>query len=227
MSIRENWDGIQQTIAGITGQPVTVVAVTKLRSPAEIREVIAAGATVLGENRVEEAYTKFIEEGLRAEYPGVALHMIGHLQSRKARVAVELFDCIQSVDSLKLAVEIDKRCQPLNKTMDIMLEVNVSGESQKYGLHLSEAGSIISKVIELPRLRLKGLMTMAPFTDDEAVLRETFSGLRLLRDQLAHEYGRDYFTELSMGMTNDYTIAVEEGSSMVRIGTALFKMGDG
>jgi pyridoxal phosphate enzyme (YggS family) len=124
-------------------------------------------------------------------------------------------------------VEIDKRCQPLNKIMDILLEVNVSGESQKYGITPSEADSIVSKIIALPRLRLRGLMTMAPFTDDQAILRETFSGLRRLRDRLADEYGRDYFTELSMGMTNDYTIAVKEGSTMVRIGTALFGMDDG
>ena len=222
MSIRDNWDRIQQTLTGITCSQITVVAVTKKRSVDEIRSVIAAGAVVLGENRIEEAQAKFIENGLRAEYPHVALHMIGHLQSRKARLAVEIFDCIQSVDSIKLAREIDSRCRSLDTVMDIMLEVNVSGETQKYGFTPDEIQAAVSEILQLHHVRLKGLMTMAPFTDDTDVIRRTFAGLHKLNNDLANSYGREYFTCVSMGMSHDYTIALEEGSTMLRIGTALF-----
>ena len=222
MSIKDNWDRIQQTLTGITCRQLTVVAVTKKRSEDEIRSVIAAGATVLGENRVDEARTKFIDNGLRSEFPHVALHMIGHLQSRKARHAVEFFDCIQSVDSCKLAREIDSRCRPLEKVMDIMLEVNVSGETQKHGFSPAEMPESVNDILQLPNIRLTGLMTMAPYTVDTDVICSTFAGLRELRNVLSLRYGEEHFTCLSMGMTNDYTIAVEEGSTMVRIGTALF-----
>ena len=223
MSIAENWQSIQKTIAAISSRPVDCMAVTKLRSLDEIRAVIAAGAVIIGENRVEEAREKFINGGLRAEFPDIILHMIGHLQSRKARYAVELFDCIQSLDSPKLAREVDKRCAPLKKCMDVLIEVNVSGEDQKYGVAPAAARELVEEVVSLPSLRLRGLMTMAPYTDDEELLRTTFSSLRSLRDDLAAAYDPAWFVTLSMGMTNDYRLAVEEGSTMVRIGSALFE----
>ncbi len=214
---------MNDAIARHSNREVAIVAVTKTRGPDEVRAVVEAGATILGENRVEEARAKFIDGGLRDELPGVALHMIGHLQSRKAKIAVEFFDCVQSVDSAKLARELDKRCARLDKVMDVLIEVNVSGEEQKYGVKTDAAAALAEEILALPNLRLKGLMTMAPFTQDEAILRATFKGLRDLRDSLAEKYGADKFTLLSMGMTSDYTIAVEEGSTMVRIGTALFE----
>ena len=223
MSILQNWENINSKIAEITDQIVTVMAVTKKRSPDEIREIIAAGASVLGENRVDEAQMKFIDGGLRNEFPDVKLHMIGHLQTRKVKAAVKIFDCIQSVESEKLAREIDKQCALTSKKIDIFIEINVSGEKQKYGLTSDAASQLVENILLLENVNLKGLMTMAPFTDNESTLRQTFSGLRELRDNLSKQFCADYFQTLSMGMSNDYKTAVEEGSTMVRLGTVLFK----
>jgi len=223
MSIQNNLGKINSSIAGITSRNVTVVAVTKKHSPEEIREVISVGAVVLGENRVDEAQMKFIDGGLRNEFPEIELHMIGNLQTRKVRDAVKMFDCIQSVESEKLAREIDKRCKAVNKKIDILIEINVSGEIQKYGVQPDEAPLLIKNLLQLENVNLKGLMTMAPFTDDDSIIRSTFSGLRELRDSLSQQFGAEFFQILSMGMSNDYKIAVEEGSTMVRIGTAIFE----
>ena len=223
MSIQNNFGKINSCIAGITTRNVTLVTVTKKHSPEEIRYAISAGAVILGENRVDEAQTKFIDEGLRNEFPEIKLHMIGHLQTRKVRDAVKIFDCIQSVESEKLAREIDKRCKTVNKKIDILIEINVSGEIQKFGVQPDDAPLLIKNLLQLENVNLKGLMTMAPFTDNESIIRSTFSGLRKLRDSLSHQFGAEFFQILSMGMSNDYKIAVEEGSTMVRIGTALFE----
>ena len=223
MSIAENWHKIQTVIAACASQPVQVVAVTKTRSPDDIRKVIAAGAAVLGENRVEEARTKFLDRGLLKEFPHVSLHMIGHLQTRKVRDAVELFNCIQSLDSVKLAREINARCDPISKIMEVMIEVNVSGEKQKYGISPADTPNLVREVLSLPHLRLTGLMTMAPYTDDQTMLRKTFGGLLNLKNSLSAGLGADHFTILSMGMSNDYRIAIEEGSTMLRIGSAIFE----
>ena len=137
--------------------------------------------------------------------------------------AVKIFDCIQSVESEKLAREIDKRCKTVNKKIDILIEINVSGEIQKFGVQPDDAPLLIKNLLQLENVNLKGLMTMAPFTDNESIIRSTFSGLRKLRDSLSHQFGAEFFQILSMGMSNDYKIAVEEGSTMVRIGTALFE----
>ncbi len=223
MSIKNNWDNINTAIAGITDRNVTVMAVTKNHSPNNIREVVSAGAVLLGENRVDVARKKFIDEGLRDEFPSVKLHMIGHLQTKKVKDAVKIFDCIQSVESVKTAREINKRCNTINKKIDILIEVNVSGELQKFGVPVDKTLVFVEEIFQLENLNLKGLMTMAPFTDNEAVVRSTFKGLRELRDILSQKFGDTFFQTLSMGMSNDYKIAVEEGSTMVRIGTALFK----
>ena len=222
MSIQKNWKKINDDIAGITDRDVVIMAVTKKNSPDDIREIISAGAVCIGENRVDVAKTKFIDENLYNEFPQIELHMIGHLQTRKVREAVKIFDCIQSVESEKTAREIDKRCAALNKKIDVLIEVNVSGEMQKAGIAPIDAPQFTEEILRLENLKLKGLMTMAPFTDNESVVRATFSGLRELRDSLSQKFGADFFNILSMGMSNDYKIAVEEGSTMVRIGTALF-----
>ncbi len=223
MSIQNNLGEIFDSIARLTKRDVTVVAVTKKHSAEEIREVISAGAVVLGENRVEEAKIKFIDGRLLNEFPEIKLHMIGHLQTRKVKDAINLFDCIQSVESIKLAREINKRCVAVNKKIDVLVEVNVSGEIQKSGVRPDEAPQLIKNVLQLENVNLKGLMTMAPFTDDDSIIRSTFKGLRVLRDSLSLQFGSEYFNTLSMGMSNDYKIAVEEESTMVRIGTALFQ----
>jgi pyridoxal phosphate enzyme (YggS family) len=148
--------------------------------------------------------------------------MIGHLQTRKVRDAVTLFDCIQSVDSMKLAREISKRCVVAGRAIDALIEVNVSGEAQKFGVRPADVAALVEVVRVLPAVRLKGLMTMAPYTSDEDVLRATFRGLRELRDELVDRHGADALAVLSMGMTNDFRIAVEEGSTMIRVGSYLF-----
>ncbi len=198
------------------------MAVTKRSSPEEIREIISAGAVCLGENRVDAAKIKFVGDGLYNEFSQIKLHMIGHLQTRKVRDAVKIFDCVQSVESEKTAREINKKCAAINKKIDVLIEVNVSGEIQKAGIAPVNAPQFVEKILQLENLNLKGLMTMAPFTDNESIIRSTFSGLRELRDSLSQKFGGDFFQTLSMGMSNDYKIAVEEGSTMVRIGTALF-----
>jgi pyridoxal phosphate enzyme (YggS family) len=222
MSIQKNWKKINDDIAEITDRDVTVMAVTKKNSPEDIREIISAGAVCIGENRVDAARKKFIDDGLYDEFPEIELHMIGHLQTRKVKDAVKIFDCIQSVESEKTAHEINKRCAALNKKIDVLIEVNVSGEIQKAGVSPFDTPQFVECILHLENLNLKGLMTMAPFTDNESVIRSTFSGLRELRDVLSKKFGADFFQTLSMGMSNDYKIAVEEGSTMVRIGTALF-----
>ncbi|NLF38152.1 YggS family pyridoxal phosphate-dependent enzyme [bacterium] len=222
MEIAARLEAIRRELAAAAAGPVEIVAVTKTRGEEEIRAAAAAGARILGENRVEEAEANFAAGGLRAELQGVELHMIGHLQSKKAKRAVALFDCIQSVDSLSLAQELDKRCAEAGRAIDVLIEVNVSGEERKYGVRPVDAAALARGVIALPRLHLKGLMTMAPFTDDEEAIRATFRGLRGLRDSLAGMCGAQHFPVLSMGMTNDYRIAAAEGSTMVRIGTAIF-----
>ena len=222
MSIADNWNAIRSSIAALARRPVDVVAVTKLRSADEIRAVASAGATLLGENRVEEAQRKFGAGELRAALPGAQVHFIGHLQSNKAKAAAALFDCVQSLDSEPLARELERRCAALGRTLEVLIEVSVSGEQQKYGVQPQAVAPLALTVLALPHLRLRGLMTMAPLTCDERVLRSTFGGLRLLAERLAGECGAGHVQTLSMGMSNDYRIAVEEGSTMVRIGTALF-----
>lgn len=222
MSIADNWRALVDDVARYARGPVVIVAVTKQRSLEDVRAVLAAGARVLGENRVEEARRKYAAWDPRADMPGVQLHMIGHLQSRKARDAAGFFDCVQSVDSLRLARELQARCTAAQCTLDVFLEVNISGEEQKYGLRPADVPEVVAACASLPALRLRGLMTMAPFTDDEGVLRRVFRGLRELRDAVRASGAPDTLTELSMGMSNDYRIALEEGSTMIRIGTALF-----
>jgi len=221
MSIADNWRALEADVARYARGPVTIVAVTKQRPRDDVRAVLAAGARVLGENRVEEARIKYATWDPRHTAPDVQLHMIGHLQSRKARDAATVFDCVQSVDSLRLAHELHARCRAAQRTMDVFLEVNVSGEEQKYGLRPADVPEVIAACASLPALRLRGLMTMAPYTDNEHVLRSVFRTLRELRDAL-RAGAPPTFTELSMGMSNDYRIALEEGSTMIRIGTALF-----
>ncbi len=213
---------IVESVSQITNRKVQVVAVTKHRSLEVTREVILAGAQVVGENRIEEAFEKFIVQGLKNEFPKVLINMIGHLQSRKVKKAVEIFDCVQSVDSLKIARKIDSACGEIGKTMDVLIEVNISGEEQKYGIKIDVVDKIVEEIIKLPNIRLKGLMAMAPYTSDEKIQRKTFAGLRKLSEKLGEKFGGDYFQVLSMGMSNDYKVAIDEGANMVRIGTALY-----
>jgi pyridoxal phosphate enzyme (YggS family) len=233
MTIAENIAGIRARIAetcqraGRDPHSVTLIAVTKTRPVDDIRAAIAAGVTDFGENRPEEAAPKI--DALRGE--PIRWHMIGHVQSRKTRLIVPGYALVHSVDSLKLAGKLDRLADEHGHTLDVLLEINISGEASKEGFNaygweqdaavrreLFDAARTIDR---LPALNVSGLMTIAPFTDDERIVRPVFAGLRTLRQALAGEFGHA-LPQLSMGMTDDYLIAIEEGATLVRIGRAIF-----
>ncbi len=196
---------------------VRLVAVTKSHPFDAVQAAVAAGLTDLGENRVEELEAKVEAFGADA----ATWHMIGHLQGRKAKRAVAAADVIHSIDSLRLAERIARAAAEDGRTATVLAQVNTSGEQSKGGFSLDSAAEEISSMAELPGLRVNGLMTMAPFVDDEVVLGKAFASLRQLSERLVGGAGM-VGPELSMGMTNDLEIAIREGSTMVRIGTALF-----
>lgn len=221
--LRESLPRVQERItaarerAGRTDN-VRLVAVTKGHPAAAISAAAAAGLLDVGENRVQELEEK------RAELPdaGVSWHLIGHLQRNKARRAVALSDWIHSVDSVRLAHELSKEAQKAGLVVRALVQVNVSGEATKGGFDPGREAEAIAEVAALPGLSCEGLMTMAPFTDDEAVLRATFAGTRDLLERCLAGGAALRGRELSMGMSHDYEIAIEEGSTMIRLGTVLF-----
>ena len=199
---------------------ITLVAVSKTHPADLVREAIAAGVTDLGENRVQEAEAKVPEVGRDA----ARWHLIGHLQSNKARRAVELFDVIHSLDSVALAKRLDRMCGELNREeLPVMIQVDLGHEQTKTGIDEKELPALIGAVRELSRLRLIGLMTLPPYFDDAEDVRPFFRRLRELRDGLRARgaFGKSP-GELSMGMTHDYEIAIEEGATILRVGTAIF-----
>ncbi len=205
-------------------QEITLVGATKYASAEQVQEAVEAGLKHIGENRVQDAQSKF--PALDQLKVKAVRHMIGHLQTNKAKQAVELFDIIQSVDSIRLADEIEKRAAELNKTIDILLEVNTSGEEQKFGVHPSEVPGLIQEISHCPHIRLRGLMTMAPLTEEKEVVRRCFRDLRELFDAAEEDFAdheRIEMRYLSMGMSSDYEIALEEGANMIRIGRAIFE----
>ncbi len=205
----------RQAAAG-SSHPVTIVAVTKGFGLEAVEAALAAGLTDLGENRVQEAVAKIeTPVGRRATW-----HLIGHLQRNKAKDVPGRFALVHSVDSAALAEELDRRAATHGATVRALLQVNVAGETEKSGCAPAEAAGLAKRVAGLPHLALEGLMTIAPLTDDEAAQRRTFRGLRELRDAL-REDGL-WLPTLSMGMSGDYGVAVEEGATVIRVGTALF-----
>lgn len=210
--IRRNLDDVNARIeaacrrAGRDREDVTLVAVSKTFPAADVDHAIGAGATHLGENRVQEAREKKPLVRGSARW-----HLIGHLQSNKARDAVRLFDVIESVDSVELAAKIARAAASEGKTQEILLQVNVGREAQKSGADPDEAPAIVREIASMPALRLTGLMTIPPVGDS----RPHFRALRALRDDLGLE-------QLSMGMSADYEEAIEEGATLVRIGSAIF-----
>jgi PLP dependent protein len=201
-------------------EEIALVAVSKTHPAEIIREAIAAGVTDLGENRVQEADAKIPEVGRQA----ARWHLIGHLQSNKARRAVELFDVIHSLDSVALAQRLDRMCVELNREdLPVFLQVDLGREATKSGVNEAEVAQIVRALKQCERLRLAGLMTLPPYFDDSAQVRPFFRKLRELRDELDSQraFG-DARGELSMGMTHDYEIAIEEGATIVRVGTAIF-----
>ena len=198
---------------------VKLVAVTKTQPPAVLREAFACGLTVMGENRVQEALEKAAE--LR-DLP-IEWHLIGHLQTNKSKQAVQLFSLIHSVDSDRLAREINRCAAAIGKIQDILLQVNIAGEETKSGVTPAEAGELAVLIRSLPNLRLCGVMTIAPFYDDPEQTRSIFAQARCIFEDLKDLVGRNVaFRWLSMGMTHDYQVAIEEGASLIRIGTGIF-----
>jgi pyridoxal phosphate enzyme (YggS family) len=201
-------------------EEITLVVVSKTHPAEIIREAIAAGVTDLGENRVQEAESKIPEVGRHA----ARWHLIGHLQSNKARRAVELFDVIHSLDSVALAQRLDRMCVELNREeLPVLIQVDLGREATKSGADEAELAQIVEALKQCERLRLTGLMTLPPYFDDAEQVRPFFRKLRELRDELGSRraFG-DARGELSMGMTHDYEIAIEEGATIVRVGTAVF-----
>ena len=208
--------------AGRDPGTVRLVAVTKGHPLAAAEAAVAAGLTDLGENRVEELEEKRAAfAAATGPQRAVRWHMIGHVQGRKAKRAVELADLIHSVDSLGLAERLARAAAAAGHTAAVLAQVNTSGEAAKYGLARDEAEDAVLAMAALGGLRVAGLMTMAPLTDDQRVQAETFRRLRELRERLVARDAR-VGGELSMGMTNALGVAIREGSTMVRIGTALF-----
>jgi len=214
--IRDNLSAIQARInaaatrAGRNPESVTLVAVTKSVGIAEMRALLDLGVEHFAENRIDSAREKMTVLGDSAKW-----HMIGNLQRRKVKEAVALFDTIDAVDRFSLAETIQKHCQELGKTIEVLVEVNVSGEESKHGFAPKELDMVIGGLQKLERLNDRGLMTMAPYDAAESELRELFGTLRRLGEKHA-------LPELSMGMSHDFEIAIEEGATQVRIGSALF-----
>ena len=222
--IAANVNKIKQRIAvaaaraGRDPYSIKLMAVTKTVPPERILKAIEAGVTLLGENYVQEAKDKIALIGDSARW-----HMIGHLQTNKAKYAVKLFDCIHSVDRLELAQELDRRARPGGSKINILVEVNVSGEQTKNGVPALEAMDLIQRLSHLDNLAVHGLMTMAPYADNPENSRPYFKALRNLRnDILRTGIIGIRMEELSMGMTDDFEVAIEEGSTIIRVGRAIF-----
>ena len=203
---------------GRTPEEVVLVAVSKTIPVELVRMAYNLGVTDFGENRVQDALPK-----IAAFHPqGLRWHMIGHLQSNKAGKIVEPFYCVHSVDSLHLAQTLSRHAGEHGKVLPVLLQVNVSGEASKEGVSLAEAPELARQIVGLPDIQVDGLMTIAPLVEDPEQVRPAFRQLRYLRDQLRSELPQCLWQHLSMGMTDDYAVAIEEGATIVRIGRAIF-----
>ena len=222
-SIKSNVDSVKARIEAAalkTGRvpgEVKLLAATKNRSTGLILEAFDAGVKVFGENRVQELVDKVGEVGEEADW-----HFIGHLQRNKVKAVTAIVSLIHSVDSLKLAREIDKRAWEAGKNQAILLQVNVAGEESKFGIAPEDVGELLDELYDLNNIDIKGLSTIAPLVDDPEDVRWVFRELKRLGQDLGVSKGNFSCAELSMGMTGDFEVAVEEGSTIVRVGTAIF-----
>ena len=219
-ALPEHLAQVRAVVARLASQPVTIVAVTKGFGADAVRAAVAAGLADIGENRVQEALRKQEELGAGSREPGIRWHLVGHLQRNKAKLVPGRFELVHSIDSIELATELDRRGEA-TAPVRVLLQVNIAGESQKSGCTPEEAPALARQLGALRHLRVDGLMTMAPLTDDVEVQRRAFRGLRLLRDTIKKEDGI-WLPTLSMGMSGDYATAVAEGATLIRLGTALF-----
>ena len=223
MSIKENLIKIKENIAkaceksGRNPEDVLILAVTKTRSAEEINEAISLGITDIGENRVQELMSKYDDVDKNVRW-----HIIGHLQTNKVKYIADKVCMIHSVDSVKLAQEIDRQCEKIGKVMDILIEVN-SGEENKNGISYDDVYALIEEAAAMKNVRIRGLMTMAPLMAEEAELRKVFSDLHKLSVDIdSKKYDNVSMEYLSMGMSGDYAVAVEEGATIIRPGRSLF-----
>ncbi len=238
-NVERNLNRLQERIAGAAQRAgrdereITLVGVSKTQPVEVVLEAVSAGLGHLGENRVGELCQKRRQvEARRSFQPAPVWHMVGHIQSRKAAEVIGAADVIHSLDSLKLARRLERFAAEESLTLSVLLEVNVSGEESKYGLpahHWRQDTSqvvalreIVEKVLQLPHLRLQGLMTIAPWVPNPDLIRSVFRSARLLLERLAAECPQADWRHLSMGMTDDFEIGIEEGATIVRIGRALF-----
>jgi PLP dependent protein len=197
---------------------VQLMAVTKTVAPERIGQALEAGITMLGENYVQEAKEKIAAIGNRARW-----HLIGHLQTNKAKYAVHLFDCVHSVDRFELALELDKRAGKINRRLNVLIEVNLSGEESKSGIPAAQAVTLVRQVSPLSNLAVRGLMTMAPYSDNPENSRPYFKALHNLSEEISRaNLPGVQMEELSMGMTDDFEVAIEEGATIIRVGRAIF-----
>ena len=223
--ITDNIDHVEKKIAeaceraGRPRESVQLIAVSKTKPVPDLMEALNYGHNVFGENKVQEIRDKV--EAMGTE--GIHWHMIGHLQANKVKYLIGVVDLIHSVDNDKLAAEIEKQAAKHDVVMDVLCEVNMAGEETKFGLKPEETMDFVKRISELPHLRVRGLMTIAPYTEDPESNRVYFKGLRELKDRINAEHipGVDMDT-LSMGMTGDYEVAIEEGATLVRVGTGIF-----
>lgn len=224
MSITDNFKTVMNRIAsaaqraGRDPASVRLVVVTKTVDVERIREAVAAGAVVLGENRVREAKEKIEKLGAIAIWD-----LIGHLQTNKAKYAIKLFDLIHSVDNLELAKELDKQAAKIGKVQKVLIEVNIAGEASKAGMAVKNSPALVREAAKLKNISIQGLMTIPPFSENPEDSRPYFCVLRELAESIAKEnIPNAAMNELSMGMSGDFEVAIEEGATMVRVGAAIF-----
>jgi len=223
ISIKDNISEIENRIKETLAKKnrfddVTLIAVSKTQPVEKIQEVLDLNHLDMGENKVQELMDKMAILGDIPRY-----HMIGHLQTNKVKYIADKIHLIHSLDRISLAKEINKRAKASNRLIDCLVQVNIAKEDTKYGLYKDDVIPFIEQLLTFEHIKVKGLMTIAPFTEDEKVLRETFRGLyNLKEDIIKRGYGEISMDVLSMGMTNDYEIAIEEGSNMIRVGTGIF-----
>lgn len=223
-TIEQNIAQVRQNIkqaaekAGRNPDDILLLAVSKTKPVEQIKEAVACGCTALGENKVQEIMDKYEPMG-----EGVHWHLIGHLQTNKVKYIIDKVDCIHSVESIRLAEEIEKRAAAKDKVMDILVEVNIAQEESKFGIAVDAVESFLQELSNFPHIRVRGLMTVAPFVENPEENRGYFRKMReLLVDINAKKIHNINMDVLSMGMTGDYMVAIEEGATIVRVGTGIF-----
>lgn len=215
--LRERINGAARR-AGVSPEGIQVVAVTKTVQVEAIREAIEAGITAIGENRVQEAWSKFPEVGR-----GVKWHLVGHLQTNKAGRAAELFDVVHSIDSSRVARVLSRHAVEQGRDVDALVQVNTTGEDAKFGVPPQDAIALLEEVAPLPAIHVRGLMTIGPFRPNPEEARPSFHGLRKLAEKIdSQKFAGVEMKWLSMGMSGDFEVSIEEGANLIRIGTAIF-----